>query len=144
LHIAREIRQRFAGVDAVTVAETCEMGIALLDYIVGFDTLVLVDAIQTHQGPPGHLHEFDGDDLQTLPLVSPHFLGVGEVLALGRELGLAVPHRVRIFAVEVEDPFTVTTEMTPTLRAALPGITERITSVVRAALAPPTTGPCSP
>jgi Ni,Fe-hydrogenase maturation factor len=62
--------------------------------------------------------------LNALPAVSPHFLGIGELLALGRELGLAVPTQVKIFAVEVQDPFNVGTRLTPTLDAALPRIVE--------------------
>ena len=43
-----------------------------------------------------------------------------------------MPEQVRIFAIEVEDPFTLGTALTPTLQAALPGLVARI----RAALQP--------
>ncbi len=108
------------------------MGLSLLDFVVGFQELVLVDAVQTGRAPPGFLHQFEVSELKTLPAFSPHFLGIGEVLALGRELGLPVPCRVTIFAVEVADPFTVGTQMTPALRGALPVIVERITSALQA------------
>jgi len=131
LNVAREIRRRLSESDGIEVRETSEMGLSLLDYFVGFDDLLLVDAVQTGQAPPGFLHEFDGNDLKILPTVSPHFLGVGEVLALGRRLGLAVPARVRIFAVEVADPFTVAAGMTPPLQQALQAIVERVFRAVR-------------
>jgi Ni,Fe-hydrogenase maturation factor len=63
-------------------------------------------------------------------VVSPHFLGIGETLALGKELGLSVPSEVKIFAIEVEDPFTVGTRLTPAVAAALPGIVERVARAV--------------
>ena len=106
------------------------MGLSLLDDIVGFEGLILVDAVQTLKRPPGFVHELDGDDLSALPAVSPHFLGIGEVLALGRKLGLAVPTRVKILAVEVQDVTTVGTELTPPLQAALPAIVRRVMSAV--------------
>lgn len=130
LHVAREVRRRLDGIEGIEVRETCEMGLVLLDYIVGFDDLVLVDAIQTGKSAPGSLCEFDGDDLKLLPAVSPHFLGVGETLALGRKLGLAMPQRVKIFAIEVEDPFTVSTQMTPALQRAMPNLVNRVTVAV--------------
>jgi len=114
----------------IDVRETCEMGLSLLDYIVGYDELILVDSIQTGRLPPGQIHELEGKDIKVLPVTTPHFLGVGEMIALGRQLGLPVPERVRIFAIEVQDPFTITTEMTPTLRAAMPRIVERVWTIL--------------
>lgn len=130
LHVAREVRRRLCGIEGVEVRETCEMGVALLDHITGFEDLVLVDAIQTGRSPPGFLHEFDGGGLKLLPAVSPHFLGVGETLALGRKLGMEMPSRVKIFAIEVEDPFTVSTQMTPALQRAMPTLVERVAAAV--------------
>jgi len=131
LNIAREIRKRLSASDPMEVRETCEMGLSLLDDIVGFEELVLLDAVQTGRAPPGFVHEFEGAELRVSPSGSPHFLGVGEVLALGRRLGLSVPQRVKIFAVEVQDPFTVTTSMTAPLRQAFPAIVEHIWCATR-------------
>ncbi|MGD0410911.1 MAG: hydrogenase maturation protease [Verrucomicrobiota bacterium] len=131
LRVAREIRRRLSGSDGIEVQETSEMGLALLDYIAGFEDLVLVDAVQTGQSPPGFLHELDGSQLKVLPMVSPHFLGVGEMVALGRQLGLPVPRRIKIFAIEVQDPFTVSPRMTPALRRVLRPIALRVLAAAR-------------
>ena len=42
-----------------------------------------------------------------------------------------MPEQVKIFAIEVEDPFTLGTDLTPALQSALPGIVERIAAAVR-------------
>ncbi|HWH69050.1 MAG TPA: hydrogenase maturation protease, partial [Candidatus Sulfotelmatobacter sp.] len=94
LCVAAAVRESMGSQENLTIIQTAEMGLSLLDYIVGFDRLVLVDAIQTEQVPPGFVHEIQGEDLKILPTISPHFLGVSEVLALGRELGLAMPKEV--------------------------------------------------
>jgi hydrogenase maturation protease len=126
LRVAYEVRQRLTDHQSIAVTETAEMGLALLDLVVGYETLIIVDAIQTNIAPPGFVHELEGADLNHLPAVSPHFLGIGELLALGRELGLTVPTRVKIFAIETQDPFTVGTQMTPQLKAALPLIVDQV------------------
>jgi Ni,Fe-hydrogenase maturation factor len=72
----------------------------------------------------------DAASLKELTGRTPHFLGVGETLALGRLLELPMPAEVRIYAIEVEDPFTLGTELTPALQTALPGIVERIAAAV--------------
>jgi hydrogenase maturation protease len=124
LRVVAEVRRLLNDHQTISVDESSEMGLALLDLVVGYETLIIVDAIQTNKAPPGFVHQLEGDDLNALPAVSPHFLGIGELLALGRELGLAVPTQVKIFAVEVQDPFNVGTRLTPTLDAALPRIVE--------------------
>jgi hydrogenase maturation protease len=142
LNVAREIRQHLSGSDDIDVQETSEMGLSLLDYIVGFKDLVLVDAVQTGQAPPGFLYEWDLSRLKVLPVVSPHFLGVGEIVALGRQLGLSVPHRVKIFAIEVQDPFTVKACMTPPLRRVLRSIARRVLAAARQLAAGRNAPPC--
>jgi hydrogenase maturation protease len=126
LRVAAALRERLAGQQGITVTQTAEMGLALLDLVVGFDRLVIIDAIQTKNAAPGFVHEFDAEHLPALPAISPHFLGIGETLALGKELGLSVPTFATIFAVEVEDPFTVGTSLTPRLEASLSGIVEKV------------------
>jgi hydrogenase maturation protease len=126
LRVAAALRERLAGHADIAVAETTEMGLSLLDIIAGFEALMLVDAVQTRLAAPGTVHEIEGDGIESLPPFAPHFLGIGEVIALGRKLGLPVPSRVRIFAIEVQDPFTVGTSLTPLLELALPAIAARI------------------
>jgi hydrogenase maturation protease len=134
LHVAHALRSELAGIPSVNVRETTEMGLALLDFITGYRVVVIVDSIQTGQATPGFLHELDAPALYQLTGRTPHFVGVGETLALGKQLGLAMPEQVKIFAIEVEDPFTVSTALTPALQAALPGIVTRIGVAVRSQL----------
>jgi len=108
------------------------MGLSLLDFITGYDDLVVIDAVQTGQSPPGTVHELDFDSLKVLPAAGPHFVGLGEILALGRELSLPMPDRVKIFALEVADALTLGTQMTPPLQQAFPAIVQRVLTALRA------------
>jgi hydrogenase maturation protease len=134
LQVAHELQRELAGHPAIDVRETMEMGLALLDFITGYSVVVIVDSIQTGKAAPGSLHELDAGALQQLTGRTPHFVGVSETLALGRHLGLAMPEQVKIFAIEVEDPFTLGTALTPALQAALPGIVDRIRSALQSLL----------
>ena len=137
LMVARRLSTLWAGHPLVEVKETMEMGLALLDFIVGYREVLIVDSIQTGRVPPGTLHELDAASLRTLTGNTPHFLGVGETLALGRQLGLEMPVRVRILAIEVEDPFTLGTALTPTLERALPWAVERADALLKELTGPP-------
>jgi hydrogenase maturation protease len=126
LHVVHELRRELAGHPAIDCRETTEMGLALLDFITGYRAVAIVDSIQTGKEPPGFLHELDATALNQLTGRTPHFVGVSETLALGKQLGLPMPEQVRIYAIEVADPFTLGTTLTPALQAALPGIIARI------------------
>lgn len=132
LHVVHALQRELAGQPSFDIRETTEMGLALLDFITGYRAVVIVDSIQTGKAPPGFLHELDAAALGQLTGRTPHFVGVNETLALGRQLGLAMPEHVTIFAIEVEDPFTLGTALTPALQAALPGIVARICAALRA------------
>ena len=136
----REVRRRVASLAQVEVCETMEMGLALLDFIAGYDSLILVDSIQTGNVAPGHIHEITQQQLMSIPDRTPHFLGVAETLELGLRLGLAMPSRVKIFAVEAADPFKFGTEMSAALQQALPMVVETIVKEVKLCTAA-TSGP---
>ncbi len=131
LRVTREVRRQLRPDEAIDVEETEEMGLCLLDHMSGYGDLVLVDSIQRGTVPVGTVHEIHADDLRSLPCTAPHFLGVGETLALGRQLGLPMPDRVRILAIEVEQPYFLSTEMTPPLQRAFPDLVQRVLTTAR-------------
>lgn len=131
LLVARAVAERVGEEREIAVRETIEMGLALLDEIADFDALILVDSVQTGRAPPGHIHECDIADLPQVTATSPHFVGVGETLALGRRLGLAMPRRVRVIAIEVADPFTLGTQPTTVVQEAVGLAVERVVALTR-------------
>ena len=131
LRVVRGLRPELADQPAIELQETTEMGLALLDYLTGYPAAFIVDSIQTRQAEPGFIHELDASSLRQLTGGTPHFLGVGETLALGGLLGLPMPGVVKIFAIEAQDPFTVSARMTPALEGALPHIIESLARSAR-------------
>jgi hydrogenase maturation protease len=134
LMVAREVGSRLADDEGIEARSTTEMGLSLLDEVTGYSALVLVDAVQTGRAPAGHVHELVVDDLHVLPSVTPHFLGIGETLALGRMLELPMPARVRVFGIEVGDMQTLGTQLTAAVSGALPDIVEAVLKAARVEL----------
>lgn len=124
--------------------EAVGAGLDLLDELPGFDDALLVDAVVTRRAPPGTLHVLTDHDLPRITLGSPHALGVGEALALGRALGLPMPARVVVAAVEVEDPYTLREGLSPALARRLPHLIRRIAALVPALPTVPVPAPESP
>lgn len=131
LLVAEAVRARLAGEPGIEVKATTEMGLALLDEIAGREAVVLIDSVQTGAAPPGHIHEFGVENLSRVLTTAPHFLGIGETLALGRQLGLPMPRDVRIFAIEVADAYTLGTQLTPAVEAAIAPAADRVAAEAR-------------
>lgn len=126
LRIARCLAEDFAEHPTVDVRETAEMGIALLDFLVGYSHAIIVDSIVTGLVPPGTVHMLNIDSIKRVTVHTPHFLGVGETLALGARLGLPMPTDIRVLAIEVQDPYTLDEALTEPLNAAFPQILEQV------------------
>ena len=131
LRIAEAVRKLLAGDPDIEVKITTEMGLALLDEIADRESVVLVDSVQTREASPGTIHEIDSIELTRVLTTAPHFLGIGETLALGKMLGLTMPRCVRIIAIEVADPHTLGTTLTPAVEQAVAKAVERVAEHAR-------------
>jgi hydrogenase maturation protease len=137
LRVTQALELALAGRPEVVMAQSTQVGLGLLDLVCGFEELMVVDSIQTLQAPPGFVHVVSEGEFEASTMVSPHFMGLNEMLALGRKLGMAMPQNVTVFAIEVADPFTVSTTLTPELTRRLPSITRAILACVESRLRGP-------
>lgn len=87
----------------VDVESTSVSGLALLDYLVGYDRAILIDAVQSGQHPVGTVFEIEHDNLREIISPSPHYAGLPELIQLAEELSLDFPKQFHVLAVEVED-----------------------------------------
>ena len=122
--VAREAEARF-GKD-VEVVSSSQAGFHVMDELLGVSRLLVVDSIQTGAAKPGTFYVLDEHAIPPVPGVSSHSLGIFEVLAVARRLGLPVPAECVILAVEVADCTTVGGSMHPDVAAAIPVVLEWI------------------
>jgi len=126
--VAREAERLFPRqVEAVCSSAA---GFNLLDDLVGTSQLIVVDTIVTGSVSPGTLHVFDLDHLTTTPSLAPHSLGLGEVLAVGKQLSLNMPDKATVIAVEATDCVTIGGAMHPAVRLAISGALDLVRSFV--------------
>jgi hydrogenase maturation protease len=92
-------------------------GLGLIPLMEGYDRIVIVDAT-SGLGEPGEVHVFRDIPATGIPSLSLHELGIPEVLALARSLGIAP--EVIIVGIEGGQMPGFSGEMDPAVRAALP------------------------
>jgi hydrogenase maturation protease len=98
-------------------------GISLMERLIGYDQAVLIDAIVTNQHPIGTVYCFDITDLPARDLGhmgSPHDTTLMDALKLGQRMGIQLPDKINIIAVESQNVFDFCEELTPSVEAAIP------------------------
>ena len=105
----------------ITVAEACDGSLTLLEIFLGYDHVVLIDAIQTRGGTPGDIYELSPEDFcSARHLSSPHQVDFATALDLGKALGLPIPSRIDVVAVEAGDVTSFREGCTPEVEKAIP------------------------
>jgi hydrogenase maturation protease len=111
----------------VTVAETSMAGLNLLDLLAGYDRAIIIDAIKTISGKPGSIYRLDIEDFKdTCHAASTHDVNLATALEFGKRLGLALPHKIDILAIEVVETERFGEELTPEVAGAIPVCVEII------------------
>ena len=108
------------------VVESSLHGLALLDLLLGYRRLIIIDAIKTGSVPPGTISVLTPRELTTVMSPSPHYAGLPEMIDLARELNLDFPSDIRIFAVEIADDRTFGGPMSTEVRRAIDEIVGRV------------------
>jgi hydrogenase maturation protease len=116
---------------SIDVAETAECGIALLDYLIGYDRAVLIDAVFGSGHPPGSVRVLEPSDFSRIEHPSPHYAGIPELIDVAGRLGLAFPKWIRIVAIEAQDRSTIGAGITPSVMRGVKEAVSHIVTMVR-------------
>jgi len=120
--VAEEVRRRLEREDVV-VDQASVGGLRLLELILGYDKVILLDAIRTEVGQPGQIHRLSPEQFRgNLRAASPHDVTLTTALELGQRLGKDIPKEIVILAVEAADTETFGEELTPAVAAAVPEV----------------------
>ncbi len=110
-----------------TVFEECSVsGLALLDVIVDYDRLILIDTIKKRSPVPGRISLLKTEDIRDVPGPSPHYVSLPQAVEIGRGLGLKVPAQIDIVAVEAKNLYDLGEELTPEMESAIPEIISHV------------------
>ncbi len=124
LVLAEKLRGRIEGVD---VASNPMIDLSLLDDIIGYDVVYMIDAMTTRGGKPGELKRIhEEDSIGTLHLFSSHGMNFFELMKLGRSIGYKMPEIGGIYGVEIGDKVEFNESLSPAVENKLLEIVETI------------------
>lgn len=126
LAVADSLRNQINGrCDVITTAEG---GVGLLDYLIGYNRAILIDAVTTGRACPGTVHVWSPDDIGAVAAPSPHYAGIPELFVIARQLQLDFPTEMVIFGIEVADVVTVGGDMGTAVTRSISRVVDRVKS----------------
>jgi hydrogenase maturation protease len=123
IHTARLVQTALPIDMDVDVIEVSVGGLALMEAMVGYDRVILVDALWTQAEAVGQVIVFDaGDQPETLNTRSSHDVDLSTALRLGRKLGASLPSNdhIQIVAITANNVLNFGECPTPPVQNAMP------------------------
>lgn len=126
LLIIDELEKRNTNPD-ISFVRLSSGGMTIVDASDGFDEAVLVDSIFSGQFPVGSLAILTPENFsETLHISNVHDINFATALKMGEEMGVRIPKKFTIYAIEVKEVMTFGMEMTKEVAANLPSIIDEI------------------
>lgn len=125
--VAEAVRAALPSDSAVEVSEASVGGLALMERLLGYRRVILIDALHTGQGVPGTIHRLSLADLRdispTQHSASAHDTTLVTALDMAARMGLPLPEEVVIFGVTVKNVTDFSDRPTPAVARAIPQVT---------------------
>jgi hydrogenase maturation protease len=122
IHIAFEIEKSCKNID---VLEASAAGFRVIDEIIGYEKLILIDSIKTGNAEPGELHRFTFDEFsRTMHHSSPHDISLFEAFDIMKKENADLPEDIKIYAVEVCDTSTFSESCTGKVAKVIPKVAD--------------------
>ena len=116
--------------NSVDITEACVGGLRLMEMMIGYDRVILIDALTLGDAPPGSIHRMTLPDLEAISptqhSASAHDASLATALDSGRRMGLPLPDDIIIYAVSVENVIDFSDTPTPAVARAIPKVTKAV------------------
>ena len=120
LRVAAELCTQLAGRRDVEVTEDYWGGLRLMEQMVGYDRVIVIDAMQSG-APPSTIRHLAPGDMPTQRSASSHDMALPTALTLGRQAGLDLPqdNAIVLVGIEADDILNFGETCTPAVAAAV-------------------------
>jgi hydrogenase maturation protease len=129
LHAARSLRCLYPA--ELTIVESGEAGLALLDIVEGYDRLLILDTVYAEDGSEGNVVTLTMADLRPVSSPSPHYAGLPELARIAEQCGMAFPTDIQIVAAAIRPPEVIREGLSPAAGKALTRVVAVAEDVLR-------------
>ncbi|NJP06879.1 MAG: hydrogenase maturation protease [Chloroflexaceae bacterium] len=119
----------------IDVQEMSVGGLTLMETMIGYERVILIDAMEHPDLPPGAMCRLSLDDLRAISptqhSASPHDATLVTAFDLGRRMGYALPNEMIIYAIGVANVLDFSDQPTPAVAAAIPQVVAAVLEELR-------------
>jgi hydrogenase maturation protease len=104
-------------------------GLSLMERMIGWKQAILIDAIQTGMHPIGSIRVFPLADLVDVYAghsASAHDTSLTTALSTAKIMGLPIPESIIVVAIEAENIFAFSDELTPAVAETVPSASDTV------------------
>lgn len=121
VYAVRLLKQRMGQPDGIAFEELAVGGLPLVDYIIGYERCVIIDAVVTGTQPPGTLYRFvQHQNTEPVKLTSSHQVDLSQILGLAQLFRPMTGRTITVYGVEVSDTTTFSNRCTEQVAKAIP------------------------
>lgn len=109
-------------------------GLSLMERLIGYQRVIIIDAIQTSSGQCGDVYTLNLNalpDLSAGHTTAVHDTSLQTALQLGRTMGAILPDDIQVVAIEAERVYDFSDELTPPVAAAIPAATQTVLDLLQ-------------
>lgn len=122
--------------DALQVEVDCLSvgGLTLMERIIGYQRVIIIDALETGKYPPGKVVIFSLADLPDRALghlCSAHDTTLQNALRVGKSMGAALPEEILIVGIEAAQVIDFSEQLTPDVFNAIPIAVEQVMELIK-------------
>jgi hydrogenase maturation protease len=134
--IADEVAAQVGPQSSVEIDTAALGGLSLMERLLGYDRVVLVDSMETGQNPVGSVWIFP---LASLPdpmaghSASVHDTSLITALKTAESIGAEVPKHVDVVAIEAQNVYDFSEELSPPVAAAVPEAVQAVLELIQGA-----------
>lgn len=130
--VAEQVRGR---VDSGQIDVECLAvgGLRLMEFMIGYDQAIIIDALTSWTDPIGQVSTFPLDlmpDLTAGHTTSAHDTSLQSALAMGRKMGFDLPAEVMVVGIEAQQVYDFSEELTEPVTAAVPAAVQRVVELI--------------
>jgi hydrogenase maturation protease len=128
VRVAREVAARLNDED-VDVRDVNVDGLNLFDFILGYQKLVVIDAIPTEDGRVGDVFRLTPEKVcdPSRSAISPHHFDLATTIEIGKKLFPGeMPREVILYAVAARDATAVSEKMSREVEEAVPRAVDQV------------------
>lgn len=121
--VAQEVQARLDGKGDVEVDCLSLGGLRLMERMIGYERVILIDSLVTSSPTPGRVHVLSLSDLpdpSTGHTTSAHDVSLQTALQMAVKMGFPIPQEVWVVGVEVIPTLDFSESLSPEVEAAIP------------------------